>query len=65
MGLHSDRKEFYEQEAKNEKLADTGRKIRALPEREQQKAMDTLKSFGIDVDEAMHQSATSHWDKYW
>ena len=23
------------------------------------------KDFGIDVHEAMHQSATSHWDKYW
>ena len=65
MSMHSDRKEFLEQEAKNKNLADIGRHIRALPEHEQRIAMDSFKKIGIDVDEAMHQSATSHWDKYW
>lgn len=65
MGMHSEREEFYEREAKNKNLADIGRYIRSLPENEQKITMNSFKKIGINVGEAMHQSATHHWDPYW
>lgn len=65
MSMYSDRKDFYEQEKKNEKLAKIGNEIRSLPIYKQQDAMAILKKVGVDVSEAMTQSASNRYDPWW
>lgn len=63
--MYSDKKEHFEQLQKNKELKLIGEIIRDLPEREQQNAMDLLKKAGVDVNEAMHQSAKNRFDPHW
>ncbi len=65
MSMWSERKEYYEEQERNESLAKVGDQIRALPEHEQRKAMDVLENAGIDVSEAMQLTAKSRYDPHW
>lgn len=65
MSMWSERKEKLEEEKKKEELKKIGKHIRTLPPKEQETAKDALKKAGIDVNEAMHQSARNRYDPYW
>ena len=65
MSIWSERKEAEELKERNKESAKIGRHIRSLPKHKQQIAKDALKAAGIDVDEAMHQSAPNRFDPHW
>ena len=65
MSVWSERKEYYEEEERKKRLVKIGNDIRSLPAHKQQIAKDALAKAGINVNEAMHQSAPNRYDPYW
>lgn len=65
MSMWSEREEFLEKEQRKKEFTRIGNNIRSLPAYEQQIAKDALRKAGINVDEAMHQSAPNRYDPHW
>lgn len=59
------KREFLEDQAKNEKLKQIGNHLRSLSDRDREITSRSMKDLGIDVSEAMHLTAKNRFDPHW